>query len=109
MKRYVFRTRSSDCPYELAIGLVSGRWKPRILLTLATGTLRYGDLKERLKPVSDKVLSAALEDLTRNGLISRTSFAEVPPRVEYALTPQGDSLLQALAPLKEWAERENGR
>ncbi len=106
---YTFRTRSTDCPYELALGLVSKRWKPRMLVVLAEGTLRYGDLKEALPGVSDKVLSAALEDMTRDGLISRTAFAEIPPRVEYALTPQGESLLEALAPLRDWAERENGR
>ncbi|NIY71964.1 helix-turn-helix transcriptional regulator [Marivivens donghaensis] len=109
MAQYTFRTRSSDCPYELAIGLVSGRWKPRLLEVLKDETLRYGDLKERLKPVSDKVLSAALDDMTRNGLISRTAFAEIPPRVEYALTPQGESLLEALGPLRDWARTENGR
>ncbi len=80
-----------------------------MLVVLAEGTLRYGDLKEALPGVSDKVLSAALEDMTRDGLISRTAFAEIPPRVEYALTPQGESLLEALAPLRDWAERENGR
>ena len=106
---YTYRNRNSDCAYEMALGLVSKRWKPRILAILAEQTLRYGDLKDALNGVSDKVLTGALDDLTRDGLISRTAFAVIPPRVEYALTPQGETLLEALAPLAEWAKRENGR
>ncbi|AUJ63098.1 hypothetical protein B9057_01615 [Aestuarium zhoushanense] len=107
--KYSYRTRSTDCPYELAMGLVSKRWKARVLDVLSRGTLRYGDLKDALAGVSDKVLSSALDELTRDGLISRTAFAEIPPRVEYALTPQGEGLLAAMEPLRQWAERENGR
>ncbi len=107
--KYVYRNRTSDCPYELTLSLISKRWKPRILEVLAQQSLRYGDLKAALPGVSDKVLSAALDDLTRDGLLSRTSFAEIPPRVEYAMTPQGDSILTAIAALRDWAIRENGR
>ena len=106
---YTYRTRSSDCLYELALGLVSKRWKPRVLTLLAEKSYRYGDLKDALPGVSDKILSAALEDLTRDGLASRTAFAEIPPRVEYALTPSGEDILAALEPLRDWAARNNGR
>ena len=79
------------------------------MAVLSEQTLRYGDLKDALAGVSDKVLTGALDDLTRDGLISRTAFAVIPPRVEYALTPQGETLLEALEPLANWAKRENGR
>lgn len=107
MAEYTYRTRSADCPFELALGLVSKKWKPRVLEVLADGTLRYGDLKAELPGVSDKVLSVALDDLTLDGLISRTAFSEIPPRVEYSLSPQGLGLLNAMEPLRRWMVQES--
>jgi len=108
MANFVFRTRTSECPYELALGMVSKRWKPRILQELARGSCRFGDIRYALGPVSDKMLSSALAEMTADGLISRTSFGEVPPRVEYAMTLQGEALWAALQPLKHWAEEASG-
>ena len=107
MAQYSYRSRSTDCPFELGLGLVSKKWKPRVLEVLADGALRYGDLKDELAGVSDKVLSAALEELTLDGLISRTAFSQIPPRVEYALSPQGQSLMHALEPLRRWVVQES--
>ena len=106
MTEYTFRNKKADCPFELALGLVSKKWKPRVLETLADGTLRYGALKAELPGISDKVLSAVLDDLMIDGLISRTSFSEIPPRVEYSLSTQGLGILNALEPLRRWMMQE---
>ena len=68
-----------------------------------SGGLRYGDLKEKIPGITDMMFSQSLKDLTAQGLIQRTQFQEIPPRVEYALTPEGSSLLPVIASLYDWA------
>jgi DNA-binding HxlR family transcriptional regulator len=86
-----------------AVGLVSAKWKVELLYLLAARVRRHGRLHDHLL-VSKKVMSEALKSLERDGLVSRTVFAEVPPRVEYALTPLGRSLTAPLFALYEWAD-----
>ena len=69
-----------------------------------TGTKRFGELKRSVGDVSQKVLTAQLRDMEENGLISRKVYAEVPPRVEYSLTPLGESLSPILSAMKNWGE-----
>ena len=86
---------------------MGGQWKLRILWGLGqsseSGGLRYGDLKEKIPGITDMMFSQSLKDLTAQGLIQRTQFQEIPPRVEYALTPEGSSLLPVIASLYDWA------
>ena len=84
--------------------MVGGKWKPLILHFLHAGTKRYGELKRCVKGVSDKVLSQQLRELERHGIVSRTDYGEIPPRVEYDLTRLGRSLAKALEPLCVWGE-----
>jgi DNA-binding HxlR family transcriptional regulator len=86
-----------------AVALVSAKWKVELLYLLAARVRRHGRLHDHLL-VSKKVMSDALKSLERDGLASRTVFAEVPPRVEYALTPLGRSLTAPLFALFEWAD-----
>jgi DNA-binding HxlR family transcriptional regulator len=86
-----------------AVALVSAKWKVELLYLLAARVRRHGRLHDHLL-VSKKVMSDALKSLERDGLVSRTVFAEVPPRVEYALTPLGRSLTGPLFALFEWAD-----
>jgi DNA-binding HxlR family transcriptional regulator len=86
-----------------AVALVSAKWKVELLYLLAARVRRHGRLHDHLL-VSKKVMSDALKSLERDGLVSRTVFAEVPPRVEYALTPLGRSLTAPLFALFEWAD-----
>ncbi len=72
-----------------------------------SGGLRYGDLKEKIPGITDMMFSQSLKDLTAQGLIQRTQFQEIPPRVEYALTPKGSSLLPVIASLYDWAVGRN--
>ena len=90
------------CGLDATLRLISGKWKPLILFFLHDSCLRYGELKRCVKGVSHKVLIQQLKDLERDGVVLRTDYQEVPPRVDYRLTPFGESLARALAPLCEW-------
>ena len=81
-----------DCPIEMTLTLISNRWKVLILWDLLDGVKRFGELKKLLGGVSQKVLTANLRQMEEAGLLTRTAYAEVPPRVEYALTETGRSL-----------------
>jgi DNA-binding HxlR family transcriptional regulator len=82
-----------NCRAELALKVIQGRWKPQILRELLEGVRRFSDLERALasvpKGVSQKVLTAQLRDLETDGVVQRTVYPEVPPRVEYALTALG--------------------
>ncbi|SDE52143.1 transcriptional regulator, HxlR family [Glycomyces harbinensis] len=82
---------------------IGGKWTLLILATLHDGRLRYTELKRRLPGVSHRMLALALRRLHRDGLVTRTSHPEVPPRVEYALTPLAVSLLPHAVALAGWA------
>ena len=86
-----------------AIELVANKWRIAVLHLLTQGALRTGDLQRGLVDVSPKVLTQTLRSMERDGLIERTVFAAVPPRVEYALTAMGRSLLAPLRELCLWA------
>ena len=91
------------CGLDATLRVVSGKWKPLILYFLAQdGPTRYGELRRAVRDVSDKVLIQQLRELEADGLVKRTDYKEVPPRVDYSLTPLGHSLAQALVPLCSW-------
>lgn len=93
-----------DCGIGPAFEAIGGKWKVAILWELSFGSVRFGELKRRVSGVTEKMLIQQLRELERDGLISRTVFHEVPPRVEYALTQWGVSLNAALAPIADWGE-----
>lgn len=93
------------CPVETTLKIIGGKWNVLILRDLIDGTKRFGELKRSVGNVSQKVLTAALRELEANGLIERTVFAEVPPRVEYAAIELGRSLRPVLDALRVWGER----
>ena len=80
------------CPVETTLTLIGDKWKVLILRDLLPGKKRFSELKRSVGGVSQKVLTAQLRDMEQNGLLTRTVYPEVPPRVEYALTPLGHSL-----------------
>lgn len=92
------------CGLDAALRVVGGKWKPLILFFLAKGTMRYGALKRAVSGVSDKVLIQQLKELEAHGIITRTDYGEIPPRVDYSLTPLGRTLAEALRPLCVWGE-----
>ena len=91
------------CGLDATLRVISGKWKPLILYFVAQdGPTRYGELRRAIRDVSDKMLIQHLKELEADGLIARTDHKEVPPRVDYSLTPLGATLAQALAPLCTW-------
>ncbi|WP_299173741.1 helix-turn-helix domain-containing protein [uncultured Brevundimonas sp.] len=91
------------CGLDATLRVVSGKWKPLVLYFLAQGgPTRYGDLRRAVRDVSDKMLIQHLKELEADGLVKRTDYKEIPPRVDYSLTPLGRSLAQALVPLCTW-------
>ena len=95
-------TSPFTCGLDAVLFVMGGKWKPLIVYHLRQGTLRYGELRRAVGKVSDKVLAQQLKDLIADGIVVRRDFGEIPPRVEYSLTPFGKSLAQALAQLCEW-------
>ena len=92
------------CPVETTLTLISDKWKVLILRDLMPGTRRFGELKKSLGTVSQKVLTAQLREMEGSGLLTRTVYPEVPPRVEYTLTELGYSLKSVLDAMQSWGE-----
>ena len=92
------------CPVETTLTLISDKWKVLILRDLMPGIKRFGELRKSVGDVSQKVLTAQLRDMEKSGLVHRGVYAEVPPRVEYSLTPLGRSLKPILDSMWAWGE-----
>ena len=93
------------CPVETTLTMISDKWKVLILRDLLPGTKRFGELRRSIGHVSQKVLTAQLREMEASGLLTRTVYAEVPPRVEYTLTPLGYSLKPILDAMWDWGEK----
>ena len=93
-----------NCPARMVLNLVADKWTLLAIAALEAGTLRYGELHRRLDGISPKMLSQTLRSLERHGLLVRTQHMTIPPKVEYRLTPLGESLRTPLAQLKAWTE-----
>jgi DNA-binding HxlR family transcriptional regulator len=94
------------CEIEVTLEMISGKWKPLILYFLGTkGTKRFGEIKSFIKKISQKSLTNQLRELEEDGLVNRTIFAEVPPKVEYRLTEKGESVVPILELMCEWGEK----
>lgn len=91
-----------SCGLDATLRVIAGKWKPLILYFLLQGPNRYSALKRAVRGVSDKVLIQQLKELESDGVVLRTDHKEVPPRVDYTLTPLGRSLAEALEPLCIW-------
>ena len=90
------------CPVETTLTLISDKWKILILRDLLSGTKRFGELKNSIGGISQKVLTANLRQMEDNKLLTRKIYAEVPPRVEYTLTELGFSLQSVLSAMEIW-------
>lgn len=92
------------CPVETTLTLISDKWKVLILRDLMPGTKRFGELRKSIGTVTQKVLTAQLRQMEESGLVIRTVYPEVPPRVEYTLTELGRSLDPILDAMRNWGE-----
>lgn len=92
------------CPVETTLTLIGDKWKVLILRDLMPGTKRFGELKKSVGSVSQKVLTAQLRQMEDSGMLTRTVYPEVPPRVEYTLTELGYSLKPIMDAMWAWGE-----
>jgi DNA-binding HxlR family transcriptional regulator len=94
-----------NCGMAYTLDLIGGRWKPSILWALLDGKLRYSELKKNIPDVSERILVLQLRELEKDGLIRRFVYAEVPPRVEYELTIDGESMKPMLQCISDWGDK----
>ncbi|WP_291373599.1 winged helix-turn-helix transcriptional regulator [Acinetobacter sp. UBA6720] len=96
---------SLGCSVEAAIGILDGKWKSIILWHLLTeDTLRFGEIRKRIPNVTQRMLTNQLRELEEDGMLHREVYPQVPPKVEYSLTPLGRSLRPILLALKAWGD-----
>ena len=96
------------CSVEAAIGLIDGKWKSVILYQLMEGTLRFNQVQKALQDVTPRVLINQLRELEQDGLVERKVYPQVPPKVEYSLSPLGRSMEPILLSLKAWGDANIG-
>lgn len=95
---------ASDCPTRQVLDRIGDKWTALIIGLLEQKTMRFSELSQNIGGISQKMLTQTLRSLERDGLVKRTVYAEVPPRVEYNLTPLGETLTIPLAAIRQWAE-----
>ena len=98
-----------DCPVAITVQLIGSKWKLLILRNLFLRAWRFNELRKDLECVSQKVLTDSLRALEGEGIITRTVYAEVPPRVEYALSPLGESMKPILDAMEAWGREYQKR
>ena len=91
-----------ECPVATTVQLIGSKWKLLIMRNLLDRPWRFNELKKSLEGISQKVLTDSLRSMEEDGIITRTVYAEVPPRVEYALSDVGESMRPILNAMKEW-------
>jgi DNA-binding HxlR family transcriptional regulator len=89
---------------EGTLELIDGKWKGVILFHLLSGTMRFNELRRQLKNCTQRMLTNQLRELEADGLVHREIYPEVPPKVEYSLTPRGRTLEPVILALKKWGE-----
>lgn len=88
-----------------AMQIVGSKWTALILRDLKDGISRFSDLENSISGISPRTLSQRLDDLEANGIITKHSYAEVPPRIEYKLTPKGEDLIPVIKKMAEWGNK----
>ena len=92
------------CPVTFTMEVIGGKWKLLIMYLVSNGINRFGKMSMMLRSISKQMLTTQLRELESDGIIERKIYAEIPPRVEYFLTPKGQSLLPIIVLMKEWGQ-----
>ncbi|HEU4838163.1 MAG TPA: helix-turn-helix domain-containing protein [Micavibrio sp.] len=95
------------CPVEVTLEAISGRWKVMVIHQLLEGAKRFNQLQRELKGVTHRTLTKQLREMEERGLVIRKDYGEIPPRVEYSLSPLGKSLSPVLTAMHEWGEKHD--
>ena len=95
--------KAVNCPVEQTLEIIGGRWKVLVIHELLQGTRRFNELERALVGVSHRILTQQLRELEQFGVVRREVFGEIPPKVEYSLTPLGTTLRPVLMSMHEWA------
>src|SRR5687768_11715169 len=95
--------KAVSCPVDQILEIIGGRWKVMVLHELVDGTRRFNELHRALVGVSHRTLTQQLRELEQRGIVRRKVFGQVPPKVEYSLTPLGKSLRPVLVAMHKWA------
>ena len=101
--------KSVSCPVEATLVVIGGRWKVLILQELFGGVKRFNELRRALADITHKTLTQQLREMEADRIISRKVYAQIPPKVEYSLTPLGKTLKPVLTAMHNWALRHGGR
>lgn len=93
-------------PFEYTISIIAGKWKMKIIYLLINCEIaRYGEIKRGIAGITHKMLTSQLKELEQDGIINRKEYPQIPPKVEYSLTPKGKSLEQLLSDICQWGHR----
>ncbi|MFG6401200.1 winged helix-turn-helix transcriptional regulator [Microbacterium sp. P04] len=106
---YEINPYAEGCPSRRLLDRIGDRWTVLIIGTLSEGPRRFSDIRRSVEGISQKMLTQTVRGLERDGLVTRTVYAEVPPRVEYALTPAGETLREPLKALEQWSIEHFGQ
>jgi DNA-binding HxlR family transcriptional regulator len=102
----MYKNRLDNCPLTFALNLISGKWRLPIIWALnKNGTMRYNELQKSIDGITNMMLTQTLKELELYNIIDRKQFMEVPPRVEYSLTDNGENLIPALKALAHWGDK----
>lgn len=99
------KTQLPECPVALTVSIIGSKWKLLILRNLMARPWRFNELQRSLEGISQKVLTDSLRALESDGIVTRTAYPEVPPRVEYALSERGRSLLPVIQAMENWGKQ----
>lgn len=105
MKQYKLDDTFYFCPVDLTLSVIGGRWKGLVFWSLRFGPKRFGELKKSLVGINDKMLTQVLRELEKRGVITRKVYEEAVPKVEYALSEEGEKLLPVMSLMSNWGEQ----
>lgn len=102
MAEFKINKKTYECPVELTVQVIGGKWKALLLWQIRDKVLRYGEFKRSVPDITHKMLSQCLKELENDGLVKRKVYQVIPPMVEYSLTPEGKRLMPVLEAMQKW-------
>lgn len=102
------KEKGVSCPVETTLAVMAGRWKVLIIHQLVDGPKRFNQLQRELGAITHRTLTQQLREMEEDGLVIRTDYSEIPPRVDYTLSPRGMTLEPILIAMEEWAYQHGG-